>query len=63
MWPPARDALDAARSCRGGKILEAFDIQIVRGGEKHFIDMSSGVPVRKNIDTTTVLGIRLKLVF
>ena len=25
MWPPARTALDAARSCRGGKIFEAFE--------------------------------------
>ena len=39
------------------------DIQIIRPGEKRFIDMSSGVPVSKNIDTTTVFGIRLKMVF
>jgi hypothetical protein len=63
MWPPARDALDAARSCRGRKIPEAFEIQIIRPGEKQFTDTSSGVPVKKNIDTTTVLGIRLKMVF
>jgi len=39
------------------------DIQIIRPGEKHFIDTSGGVPVRKGIDTTTVLGVRLKLIF
>ena len=63
MWPPVRDAFDAARSSRGGKIPEAFEIQIIRPGEKQFIDTSSGVPVKKHIDTTTVLGIRLKMVF
>jgi carbohydrate-selective porin OprB len=39
------------------------DIQIIRPGEKQFTDTSSGVPVKKNIDTTTVFGIRLKMVF
>jgi porin len=39
------------------------DIQIIRPGEKHFLDTSGVAPVRKNIDTTTVFGVRLKLVF
>ena len=39
------------------------DIQIIRPAEKHFTETIGGVPIRRNIDTTTVLGIRLKLVF
>jgi hypothetical protein len=32
MWPPARTALDAARSCRRGKVLEAFETRRNRDG-------------------------------
>jgi hypothetical protein len=39
------------------------DIQVLRPAEKHFIDKSGIVPVRKNIDTATVLGLRLQLIF
>ena len=39
------------------------DIQIIRPGMKKFIDTSGFILCRKNIDTATVLGIRLQLVF
>ena len=39
------------------------DIQVIRPAEKHFAETIGGVPIRKNIETTAVFGIRLKLVF
>ena len=39
------------------------DIQVSRPGAKTFIDTSGLIPRRKDIDTATVLGIRLQLVF
>jgi porin len=39
------------------------DIQVIRPGMKTFMDTSGLIPRRKNIDTATVLGIRLQLVF
>ena len=39
------------------------DIQVIRPGRKDFIDTNGPIPVRKNVDTATVLGIRLQLVF
>jgi len=39
------------------------DIQVIRPGMKTFIDTSGLIPLRKHIDTATVLGVRLQLVF
>ncbi|HAR96509.1 MAG TPA: hypothetical protein DCR97_11190 [Deltaproteobacteria bacterium] len=39
------------------------DIQVIRPAQKDFVDTKGLVPVRKNVDTATVLGLRLQLVF
>jgi porin len=39
------------------------DIQVIRPAQKDFVDTKGLIPVRKNVDTATVLGIRLQLVF
>jgi porin len=39
------------------------DIQVIKPAQKDFVDTEGLVPVRKNVDTTTVLGLRLQMVF
>ncbi len=39
------------------------DIQVIRPAQKKFLDTSGVIPVRKDVITATVLGIRLQLVF
>jgi porin len=39
------------------------DIQVIRPTQKDFVDTKGLVPVRKNVDTATVLGFRLQMLF
>jgi porin len=39
------------------------DIQVIKPAQKDFVDTKGLVPVRKNVDTATVLGFRLQMVF
>ena len=39
------------------------DIQVIVPAQKQYLDTSGTLPTRKDIDTTTVFGIRLQLVF
>jgi porin len=39
------------------------DIQVIKPAQKDYIDTKGLIPVRKNVDTATVLGIRLQMVF
>jgi porin len=39
------------------------DIQVIRPAQKDFVYTKGLVPVRKNVDTATVLGFRLRMVF
>jgi porin len=39
------------------------DIQVIRPAQKDFVDTKGLVPVRKNIDTATVFGLRLQMLF
>jgi len=38
-------------------------IQVLRPAQKEFVDTTGIVSVRKHVNTATVLGIRLQLVF
>jgi porin len=39
------------------------DIQVIRPAQKDFVDTKGLVPVRENVDTATVVGLRLQMVF
>jgi len=39
------------------------DIQVIRPAQKDFVDTKGLIPVRKNVDTATVLGLRLQMLF
>jgi hypothetical protein len=73
MWPPARDALDPARSCGGGKIPEAFETThnlaglitsaAIAWGRLREAQKHQSLTDNREIDTSVVLGLRLGLVF
>ena len=39
------------------------DIQVIRPAQEDYVDTKGPTPVRKNVDTATVLGLRLQLLF